>query len=102
MPERDARAVDIQPLEVGGTEAPAPGTGQHLGGEGLVEVDEVHVIQRKVGSSQRGCGRWDWPDTHGARGDAGNGPRHEASQWAKAEIFRSLPMSHDADGGTVV
>ena len=53
-------------------EAPLAGAGQDLGGEGLVELDEVHVGQREPGAAQRRArwpapGRCPWSRRHARR-----------------------------------
>src|SRR3972149_2245226 len=39
------RPVDVQALEVALADAPLPGAGEHLGGKGLVQLNEVHVVE---------------------------------------------------------
>src|ERR1700754_4249537 len=46
--ERDARAVDVEPIEVLPRELPLTGDRQHLSGERLVQLDQVHVGQREL------------------------------------------------------
>src|SRR5699024_10402313 len=40
MAERDARAIDVEAVEVALAQAPLAGDGERLRGEGLVELDE--------------------------------------------------------------
>src|SRR5699024_8111190 len=84
MAERDARAIDVEAVEVALAPAPLAGDGERLRGEGLVELDEIDVRQLEAGPLQRpGRGR-DRADAHGLRGHAGHGPADQAAERSEA------------------
>ena len=85
MPE----PLTLRRSHVGLGELPLAQHGEHLGGERLVELDQVHVGQRQPGAGER-LSRWPAPGRcPSARGSTpGDRPRHEASQRAQAQLAR--------------
>ena len=85
-----------------GVEIPGAEDGERLGGEGLVELDDVHVGQRQAEAAEgllRGRHR---ADAHGARRHAGHGPARQPGQRPQPELLRLLGGGDDARGGAVV
>jgi hypothetical protein len=78
----DAGAVDVDPFPVGLGEAPFAGDGKGLGGERLVDLDQVHVGELEPGAVQRGRGGRAGADAHGRRRHAGHRPGDQADQRA--------------------
>ena len=53
--ERDRAAVDVELLRA--SMPSSRDAGEHLGGEGLVELDQVDVVDRQAGALERLAGR---------------------------------------------
>src|SRR5512134_1959548 len=70
--ERDRSAVDVDAAEVEGEIARA---GNDLGGEGLVELDEVDVGQAELRPGEQSADRRHGADAHPRRVDSRRGPR---------------------------
>src|SRR5207247_10745023 len=51
---------------------------EHLAGEGLVDLDDIHVLERQTGALKRARNGIRRPDAHDARLDAGAGCREDA------------------------
>ena len=68
MPERDAAAVRVGPVR---RKAELCGDGERLGGERLVHLEQVDVIQLEVGPLQELTHRGYRPDAHHPRLDTG-------------------------------
>ena len=75
MCQRDRSSVDVHLLAV---QAELLLDRHVLRSEGLVDLDQVHVVQREAGLLQRLAGRRGRPDTHDARRNAGDTPRDQA------------------------
>src|SRR5699024_1168576 len=67
--ERDRPAVDVELVVV---DAEILGGRQHLRGEGLVELDQVDVVDGHVGERERPTGRLDGPEPHDLGADPGD------------------------------
>ena len=75
---------------------------EHLGGEGLVELDDVDLVQGEAGPLQGGGGGRDGTDAHHIGADAGDGPRPEREQWPQAPALGLVAGGHDAHRGAVI
>ena len=64
MAEGDGAAVDVDPAQIG---AGLPGPGQHDRGEGLVDLEQVDVLQRQPGPRQHLVGDGDDGGEHEQR-----------------------------------
>src|SRR5699024_737937 len=100
--QRDAGAVHVRALEVGLAEAPFAGDRQRLRGEGLVELDEVEVLDPQTGAVQRDLGRGDRADAHRARRDARHAPADDADERLEAQLLRLRAGRDDRGCRTVV
>jgi hypothetical protein len=80
--EGDGAAVDVGLLAV---EAELLLDREVLRGEGLVDLDEVHLVERELGArgGQR-LDRRDGADAHDLRLDAGDAPLHDAGEGGEA------------------
>ena len=72
-----------------------------LRGEGLVDLDQIDVVQGEAGLVQRLARRGRRPDPHDARWDPGDGPRDEAAHGREAVGRRELGVG-DHEGGRPV
>ena len=72
MAERDGAAVEVDLARV---DAELAHAGERLGGEGLVELDDVDVLDLEAGARERLAARRDRTDAHDLRRAAGDGDR---------------------------
>jgi hypothetical protein len=82
MAERDRATVHVDLRRV---ETQLVDADERLRGEGLVELDEVEVVDRDAGSLEGLPARWDRSDPHDGRIDAGHRRREDASHRPKRE-----------------
>ena len=68
-PQGDGPAVHVECV---GVDAQVAVAGDDLGGEGLVDLDEVEVVDGHAGAGQRLAGRLDRAVTHQFGGQAGD------------------------------
>ena len=87
----DAGAVDVQVVLVG--QFPFPQHGQHLGGKGFVEFDQVHILEGKADFVHHLFDRRHGADAHGGRVAAGYGPAAQERHGFQAE-FVQLVLGH--------
>src|SRR5439155_24365036 len=73
--DRAAVRIDARVLEVDAHQLEAA---EHLAGEGLVDLDDVHVPERQTGALKRARNGIRRPDAHDARLDAGARRREDA------------------------
>ena len=91
MAERQRPALGTDPL---GIEPERGAAGQHLPGEGLVELDHVEVVERQAGAVQRELRGRDDAQAGSVRGDpGGRGRQHAQAGHAEAA------MRAGVDGG---
>ena len=67
--------------------------GQHLRGKGLVEFDQVDVVERQAGALQRQLDGGHRADAHALGLDAGDRPGDQARQRLQTERCRLLAAS---------
>ena len=102
MAQRNARAVHIETLVVTLVKAKAVGTGQHLGGEGFVQFEQVQVLERESGALQHQLGGGYRADAHALGVHPGHRPAHQTAQGLEAQSGRLLGRGDDAGGSAVV
>src|SRR4051794_35592402 len=85
--EGDRAAVDVEPLFV---DPELTGAGEDLGGERLVDLDQVDVVEREAGVGERVGYRLQRPDAHDRRVDAGDAGGDDAGQRLGAEFLGAL------------
>ncbi len=62
--------------------------GENLGGEGLVELDEVDLVEGEVSPVKGSCRRADGADAHDLRTAAGHRPRAQRKQRDETAFLR--------------
>ena len=75
---------------------------ENLCGEGLIDLDDVHVLQVETGAFQGFLGGGDGAVTHDARGDAGNGGRDDAGDGFAPGFVAGVAACDDDHGGAIV
>src|SRR5581483_5601591 len=98
MAERDRTAVDVHLFLV---EPELADDGEGLRGEGLVELDQVDLLERHTRPREQLLDRRDRPDAHDAWIDAGRGRADERAERLDAELVRPL-LARDHEGGGAV
>ena len=68
-------------------------TGDRLAGEGLVQLDEVEIVDVEPGALERLARGRDGAEAHDRRVDAGDGRRDDAGQRREAVLARASPAS---------
>src|SRR4051794_31322201 len=71
--EGNAGAVGVEPV-IERVDLPLAQDGEDLGGERLVEFDEVDLVEGEVGAVEGRRGGADWADAHDFRAAAGDRP----------------------------
>src|SRR5690606_8798179 len=95
----DGAAVDVQLLQ---RDAEVAVGGDHLGGERLVDLDQVDVVDGETGAAQRLLRRLDRAEAHDLGGEAGDTGGDDPGQRGQAELA-GLGVAHDDQrGGAVV
>jgi hypothetical protein len=59
-----------------------------LGGERLVHLNEIHIVEFQAGTGERLPGGWSRSNSHDARIDAYAGPGEQAAQGTEATLGR--------------
>src|SRR5205809_904576 len=77
MAEGDGAAVDIELRLV---DAELLGNGEDLAGEGLVDLDQIDVVQGEAGALQRDLRGRNRADAHDVRIAAGDAPGDDAAE----------------------
>jgi len=91
MTQGDGPAIDVHFLLL---QPGLPDNSECLGREGLIQFDQVDLIQRQTGLFQRqGYGR-NRTDPHDPRMHAGDGTSHQSSDRRQAK-FLHFPLAHD-------
>ncbi|MCY1511484.1 hypothetical protein D9M68_459050 [compost metagenome] len=86
----DGAAIGIEPWIIE-CDTELPGAAEHLGGEGLVDLDQVHVVQAQARPLQcLGAGRHR-PQAHEPWLDTRHRPREDARAWLEAMAFADGP-----------
>jgi len=98
MPERNRAAVHVEPV---GIDRHLTQAGEHLRGKRLVELDQVHLVEREPSEFQRLADRGDRPDPEPLGLDAGRGVRHETCQWLQPVLSRERCRRHQYRRGAV-
>src|SRR5439155_599159 len=101
MTERDRAAVRVQ-LLAERIDPELPRHRQHLGRERLVQLDDVHVLDRHPRPLQHSPDGLDRPDAHDLRLDAGHGRGDDSRPRTDPELARPLLAHHDDRGRSVV
>src|SRR5581483_768894 len=99
MAESDRAAVDIDLL---GVETQLADHDEALGGERLVQLDEVHVLKRDAASLDELANGRDRPDAHHAWIDPGDSTAYERAEWLHAQLTRLLLGGDDESRRAVV
>ena len=94
MADRDRPAVGIDAAVVR-VEAELPETAEHLCGERLVDLDDVHVGQRQAGAIQGLPGRRHRSESHEARFYSGRGGRDDAREGLRARPLAGCARPDD-------
>src|SRR6185295_10155712 len=97
--EGDRAAVDVQPLLVDPELADA---GEDLGGERLVDLDQVDLVEAQAGGVERPSNRGHRPHSHVRGVDTRDTDRDDAPQGAGSDLLRSLVRRQHQAGGAVV
>ena len=99
MAEGDGPAVHVQPV---GVDLEIAGGGDHLDGEGLVDLDQVDVGDGQPGPGQRPAAGLDRSEAHDLRAERADPGRHDPGQRGQAQLG-GPPVAHDHHrGGPVV
>src|SRR5436309_990850 len=99
MAEGDGPSVDVDP---GGVELEVADAGEGLGGESLVQLYEVEVVNGQPGAFESLAGGGDRADAHAVGVDAGHGGGDNAGQGPQAHIFGGLFACEQDGRGAVV
>src|ERR1044072_5366239 len=94
--EGDRAAVDVELLFV---DAELAGAGEHLRGEGLVELDQVDLLEGETGRVERAGNRQRRADPHVGGVDAGDAEGDDAGERVGAEALRAPPGGAPRPGG---
>ena len=84
MTDGDGAAVDVDPV---GSQTQGAGTGQGLGGEGLVQFDKIYVVGAKAQPSEQGLTGINGTGAH-VRGVNAHGAR---SPYARKRFGKARP-----------
>ena len=98
MAERDGAAVDVQPFRIDRQLLQAR---EHLRRERLVELDEVHLLDRQSGQLQHLLNRRDRSDAESFRLDAGRRKCRRSAPAARGRVVCAR-RGRDDDGGRAV
>ena len=99
MADGDGAAVDI---DLGHIELQIAGHGHGLGGEGLVGLDQVDVLDGQVGLGQSLTGSGDGAQAHDLGIHAALAPADQLGHGLQAVLLNSLLGSQHQSGGAVV
>jgi hypothetical protein len=91
--ERDGTAVDVHLRRI---EAKLTDAGDRLAGEGLVELDEVEILDAEAGALERLAGGRDGPDPHDGGIHAGDSGRDHPGQRLQPELAGDAGFDQDA------
>ena len=99
--ERDRPAVLVDPGVVV-VDAVVVEEGQHLHGEGLVQLEQADVVDGQAGAGQRPLGGRDRADAHHLGVDAGEAVADQGHPHRQAELGGGVGAGQDAGGRPVV
>ena len=94
--EGDGSAVDV---DLGGVEPEFGDAGEGLGGERLVQLDEVEVVDRPAGPVEGLAGGRDRTEAHACGIDAGGGGVPDDGHGFEAELAGGLFLDDEPGGG---
>jgi hypothetical protein len=97
--ERDRAAERVELL---GVDAPLVAARHDLGGERLVELEHVDVVDRHAGLREHLLDGGDRAEAHDLRADRGHGGGDDAGARLEPEGLRALVGHHEHRGGAVV
>jgi hypothetical protein len=99
--DRDGATVHVELVPVR-VDAQLPGRREDLRGKGLVDLDEIDVVDRHPGSREGLLAGLDRPETHDLRGQPADAGGDDPRERGEAEIAR-IGVGHDDQRvGTVV
>src|SRR5262249_4376888 len=98
MTKSDRTTVDVHSL---GLDPKLVEDGHDLGGKGLVELEEVHVLQRPADLVQQTTDRLDRSHEHELGSQATRGLTNDARQRSKAQVGSPLGRHHGKGRRTV-
>src|ERR1700685_2173163 len=98
MAERDGSAIDVDARRI---ERQRTNDGENLRCEGLIELDEVNIVELESGERERFGGVGDGADAHFSRQTTGDGIRYEPRKRLNAELARAAGFHEDDGGGSV-
>src|SRR4051794_4328685 len=99
MTEGDRAAVHVEALLV---DAEPLGAGQDLGGERLIQLDQVDLSQLESGLVESLGDRNHWPDPHVGGVDAGDADRDDAGERLLAQLAGGLLRTEHEAGRSVI
>ena len=98
MAQRDGAAVDVEPI---GIDRQLFEAGEHLRGEGFIQLDEVDLIERQAGEGQRLADRRHGADAETLRLDTCRCEGHEPAERGQPALFCARRRHHDHRRGPV-
>ena len=98
MPQRQRAAVGVNPLRV---HAEFPDADQRLRGKGLVQFNDLHILQRKPGPFQHLGHGVNRADAHDFRRAAAHGKADQPGQRLHAQRLSLLAAHQHHKGGAV-
>ena len=98
MSECNCATVDVDSVHVG-VQLALPG--QHHGGEGLVDLEEIDLLELEPGLLEHALGGRDGPGQHDGRIHAGQGGGHEARARREPKGL-GAGLGHDEERGGAV
>ena len=98
--QRNAGAVDVEVIFMG--QVPLSEHGEHLGGEGFVEFNDVHIPQRHADLVHNLVDGGHGADAHGGRMATGYGPTAQVGHGGQAQLLEFILCHHQAHRGRIV
>ena len=90
MAESNGPAVDVETVSV---EMKFAIAGEHLGGEGFIELDEIEVRELEDVLLLELANGWDWADAHDAWIDSSRSDGHDAGQRLEIILGREFSLA---------
>ena len=100
MPAGDRAAVRVEAC-IFGIDAEGVAPGEHLNGEGLVQLEEADVVECQAGLLEHALGRRNRPYAHQFRLDARKGEADQSHLRLEPELRGGVLRSEKAGGGAV-
>src|SRR5207302_9568644 len=98
MAERDRPAIDVETLRIDGQLAEA---GEHLRGEGFIELDQIDLVERQPGDFQHLANRRHRSDAEALRFDTRGCERDESRERLQTTLFRERCGRYENGGGPI-